>query len=153
MAHAGAWRAETVGEIRERERELREEFAFFDDWMDRYQYLIELGRKLPEFPEAAMTEENRLHGCQSQVWLLSEHDAGRMHYQATSDAAIVKGLIAVVLRVYDGREAGEIVAAEPGFIADLGLDKHLSPTRSNGLASMLKSIRQRAAEALGESPA
>lgn len=142
-----------MGEIRQAERELEEEFGFLDNWMDRYQYLIDLGRQLPEFPAEAMTEENRLRGCQSQVWLVSEQRDGRMHYQATSDAAIVKGLIAVVLRVYDGRRAEEIVDAEPSFIAALGFDEHLSPTRSNGLLSMLKSIRRRAAEALGESAA
>ncbi|WP_405234103.1 SufE family protein [Lentisalinibacter salinarum] len=134
-----------MSEIEQAEQELIEEFGFFDNWMDRYQYLIELGRRLPDFPSHEMTEENKLQGCQSQVWLVSSSEDGRMHYRATSDAAIVKGLIAVVLRVYDDRPPEDIVAAEPSFIAALGFDEHLSPTRSNGLMAMLKSIRARAA--------
>lgn len=134
-----------MSDIDSAQREIIDEFALFDDWMDRYQYLIELGRRLPEFPADEMTEENKLQGCQSQVWLVSSAEDGRMHYQATSDAAIVKGLIAVVLRVYDERAPEEVVAAEPSFIAALGFDEHLSPTRSNGLMSMLKAIRSRAA--------
>jgi cysteine desulfuration protein SufE len=134
-----------MSEIEQAEQELIEEFAFFDNWMDRYQYLIELGRRLPEFPADEMTEENKLQGCQSQVWLVSAAEDGRMRYRATSDAAIVKGLIAVVLRVYDDRPPEDIAAAEASFIAALGFDEHLSPTRSNGLMAMLKSIRARAA--------
>lgn len=140
-----------MSEIEQAEQELIEEFGFFDNWMDRYQYLIELGRRLPEFPAGEMTEENKLQGCQSQVWLVSSAEDGRMHYQATSDAAIVKGLIAVVLRVYDDRPPEEIVATEPSFIAALGFDEHLSPTRSNGLMAMLKSIRARAAAECADS--
>ncbi len=142
-----------MSEIEQAEQELVEEFGFFDNWMDRYQYLIELGRRLPEFPAEAMTEDNKLQGCQSQVWLVSSAEDGRMHYRATSDAAIVKGLISVVLRVYDDRPPEEIVAAEPYFIAALGFDEHLSPTRSNGLMAMLKSIRARAATECAGSPA
>lgn len=142
-----------MNEIEQAEQELIEEFGFFDNWMDRYQYLIELGRRLPDFPAAEMTEENKLQGCQSQVWLVSSAVDGRMHYRATSDAAIVKGLIAVVLRVYDDRPPEEIAAAEPSFIAALGFDEHLSPTRSNGLMAMLGAIRTRAAAELAASSA
>lgn len=123
---------------------IAEEFAFFGDWTERYQYLIDLGRKLPEFPEALRTEEHKVHGCQSQVWLVPSGDAQRLDFQATSDSAIVTGLIALLLRVYSGRSAREIVATEPRFIESIGLAKHLSPTRSNGLAAMLKTIQRHA---------
>ncbi len=129
------------------QQEIIEEFSFFDDWMDRYQYLIDLGRKLPEFPERAKVEENRLHGCQSQVWMLVDCDQGRLNFQAVSDSAIVCGLIALLLRVYSGRSADEILATEPRFIDEIGLSAHLSPTRSNGLHAMLQTIRGHAATA------
>ncbi len=121
-----------------------EEFAFFDDWMDRYQYLIDLGRKLEPLAEDERIERNILHGCQSQVWLLVEGDAEKLTFRANSDAAIVSGLIALLLRVYSGRSAREILATDPYFVRDIGLDKHLSPTRSNGLHAMLLAIRSHA---------
>lgn len=127
--------------------ELIEDFSLFDDWTDRYRYLIDLGRKLPPFPAQWQTEENRLHGCQSQVWLHSEQQGDRLRFYATSDSAIVRGLIAILLMLYDNRTPQEILDTEPEFIAGIGLDKHLSMTRSNGLASMLKAIRQAAAQA------
>jgi cysteine desulfuration protein SufE len=133
------------------QREIVEEFAFFGDWTERYQYLIDLGRKLPEFPEALRREEYKVHGCQSQVWLVPEGDARCMHFLAVSDSAIVSGLIALVLRVYSGRPAAEIVATEPAFVQSIGLARHLSPTRSNGLAAMLETIRAKARESLGQS--
>ncbi len=123
---------------------IRDEFAFFDDWSERYQYLIDLGRKLPPFPEDCKTEEHRLHGCQSMVWILPSGDASRLDFAAVSDSAIVSGLVYLALRVYSGRPAAEIVATEPDYIADIGLAKHLSPTRSNGLAALLGFIRERA---------
>ena len=126
---------------------IRDEFAFFGDWSERYQYLIDLGRKLPEFPEDWRTEDNRLHGCQSMVWIVASGDATRLDFAAVSDSAIVSGLIFLTLRVYSGRSAEEILATEPGFIADIGLAKHLSPTRSNGLAALLAWIRDHAAKA------
>src|SRR5580698_10900639 len=119
------------------QQEIAEEFAFFGDWTERYQYLIDLGKQLPPFPNDWKTEEYRVHGCQSMVWLVPSGDASRMHFDATSDSAIVSGLIALVLRVYSDRSAAEIVATEPAFIQQIGLAKHLSPTRSNGLAAML----------------
>jgi len=127
---------------------IAEEFAFFGDWTERYQYLIDLGRQLPPFPDERKTEENRVHGCQSMVWLIPSGDASRMHFDAASDSAIVSGLIALVLRVYSDRSAREIVDTEPTFIQEIGLAKHLSPTRSNGLAAMLARLKAYAAEAL-----
>ncbi|WP_413625964.1 SufE family protein [Luteibacter sp. Lutesp34] len=127
---------------------IAEEFAFFADWTERYQYLIDLGRQLPSFPDERKTEENRVHGCQSMVWLIPSGDASRMHFDAASDSAIVSGLIALVLRVYSDRSAREIVETEPTFIQEIGLAKHLSPTRSNGLAAMLAKLKAYAAEAL-----
>ena len=127
---------------------IAEEFGFFGDWTERYQYLIDLGRKLPPFPESSRTEENKVTGCQSQVWLVGEGDAERLDFAAVSDSSIVSGLIALLLRVYSGRSASEILATEPRFIEAIGLARHLSPTRSNGLAAMLTLIRQRASRAL-----
>ena len=130
------------------QREIAEEFAFLGDWTERYQYLIDLGKQLPAFPEAWKTEERRVHGCQSMVWLVPSGDASKMHFEAVSDSAIVSGLIALVLRVYSDRPAAEIAATEPTFIGTIGLAKHLSPTRSNGLAAMLAKLKGYAAQAL-----
>lgn len=126
---------------------IKEEFSFFSDWAERYQYLIDLGRKLPPFPDAWKTEEHRLLGCQSMVWIVPQGDAQRLEFRAASDSAIVSGLIFLALRVYSGRPAAEILATEPDYIADIGLAKHLSPTRSNGLAALLAFIRQTAQKA------
>ncbi len=127
---------------------IRDEFAFFGDWSERYQYLIDLGRKLPAFPDACRTEEHRLQGCQSMVWIVASGDASRLTFQAISDSAIVSGLVYLALRVYSGRSATEIAATEPDYIADIGLAKHLSPTRSNGLEALLAFIRTRARQLL-----
>ena len=124
---------------------IADEFAFFGDWSERYQYLIDLGRKLPPFPDAWKTDEHRLHGCQSIVWIVAEGDAGRLDFHAISDSAIVSGLIFLALRVYSGRPAAEIAATEPDYIDAIGLARHLSPTRSNGLAALLAFIRERGA--------
>lgn len=123
---------------------IKDEFAFFGDWSERYQYLIDLGRKLPPFPEEWKTEEHRLHGCQSMVWIVPQGNAQKLDFHAISDSAIVSGLIYLALRVYSGRPASEIISTEPDYIADIGLAKHLSPTRSNGLASLLAFIRDTA---------
>ena len=130
--------------IAEEQEELIGEFAFFDDWMERYQYLIDLGRKLPPFPEEYRRDEFKLKGCQSQVWLVGEKRDGRLVFHSISDAAIVSGIIAVLLRVYSDRTPQEILATEPDFVAAIGLDQHLSPTRKNGLGAMLKAIKGRA---------
>ncbi|MEQ9812713.1 MAG: SufE family protein [Azospirillaceae bacterium] len=126
--------------IDEATAEIVDEFAFFDDWMDRYQHIIELGRTLDDLPQDWKVEENKLQGCQSQVWLVGRWVDGRLHMAAISDAAIVSGLIAIVMRIYNHRTAEEIKATPPGFIAAIGLDSHLSPTRSNGLNAMLKAV-------------
>jgi len=122
------------------QQEIIEEFSLFDEWLDRYQYLIDLGRKLPELPAAERTDDRLLAGCQSRVWLISEGDAGRLVFRANSDAAIVSGLIALLLRVYSGRSAEEILATDPLFIERIGLKEHLSATRANGLNAMLRAI-------------
>lgn len=135
--------------IADAERELVEEFALFDNWVDRYQYIIDLGRQLPPFPEAAKTEDRKIKGCQSQVWLVTKALDDRLEFQAISDSAIVSGLIAILMRIYSGRPCREILATPPGFIAAIGLDQHLSPTRSNGLHAMLGAIRNAAAACAG----
>jgi cysteine desulfuration protein SufE len=127
---------------------IAEEFGYFSDWSERYQYLIDLGRKLPEFPDELKTEEHRLLGCQSLVWIVASGGADRLDFRAVSDSAIVSGLIFLALRVYSGRSAREILATEPDYVGDIGLAKHLSPTRSNGLAALLGFIRERARAAV-----
>lgn len=136
--------------IDEEQEDLIAEFGFFDDWMDRYQYLIDLGRKLPEMPEEFLRDEFKLKGCQSQVWFAGEAVGDRLVFRAISDAAIVSGLVAVLLRIYSNRTPREILDTEPDFIAEIGLETHLSPTRKNGLGAMVKAIKQRATMALAE---
>ncbi|MCH2547548.1 MAG: SufE family protein [Alphaproteobacteria bacterium] len=133
--------------LRETEAEIVEEFAFFDDWKDRYSYIIDLARNLPPFPELQKIDENKVSGCQSQVWFVAEQRDGKLYFNATSDAAIVSGLIALLLRVYSGRLPKTIVQAEPEFIAKIDLAEHLSPTRSNGLYAMVRAIHNLAARA------
>lgn len=133
--------------LRDEEEAIVGEFSFFDDWKDRYAYIIDLGRGLPDFPEAWKSEENKVSGCQSQVWFVAEEREGRLFFRAVSDAAIVSGLIALLLRVYSGRKPQTILQAEPEFIARIGLAEHLSPTRSNGLFAMIRAIRNLAARA------
>lgn len=123
---------------------IAEEFGYFGDWSERYQYLIDLGRKLPALPEDWKTEANRLHGCQSKVWIVAEGDAQRLVFHAGSDSSIVSGLVYLALRVYSGRPAAEIAATDPNYVAAIGLAKHLSPTRTNGLAALVQFIRSRA---------
>ncbi len=130
------------------QRAIAEEFAYFQDWSERYQYLIDLGKRLPPLPEAWKTEANRLLGCQSLVWIVPEGDAARLDFHAISDSAIVSGLIYLALRVYSGRSAEEILATSADYIGDTGLAKHLSPTRSNGLASLLAFIQATAEKSL-----
>jgi cysteine desulfuration protein SufE len=129
------------------QRAIAEEFAFFGDWSERYQYLIDLGRKLPDFPDDWKTEEHRLQGCQSLVWIVPSGNATRLDFAAISDSVIVSGLVFLALRVYSGRPASEILATEPQFVEAIGLAKHLSPTRSNGLAALLAFIREAARQA------
>jgi cysteine desulfuration protein SufE len=126
--------------------QIAEEFALFGDWTERYQYLIDCGRKLPPLPDALRTDDHKVSGCQSQVWIVPRGDAARLEFEAASDSSIVQGLIALLLRVYSGRSAAEILATEPRFIDAIGLKAHLSQSRSNGLAAMLARIRAVAAE-------
>ncbi len=119
-------------------------FRLFPEWLDRYQYLIDLGRKLPPLAEEEKTDDKLLAGCQSRVWLYLEGDAGRITIRANSDAAIVSGLIALLIQVYSGCSARQIVDTEPRFIQEIGLADHLSPTRANGLHAMLNAIRDHA---------
>ena len=137
-----------TNEVETAQAELVEEFQLFDDWMDRYQYIIDMGRRLPEFPEADRIDANKIRGCQSQVWFVAERNGEVLEFRAISDAAIVSGLIAMLLRIYSGRRPEDILGTPPDFVAALQLEQHLSPTRSNGLSSMLAAIRTMAAEAL-----
>lgn len=123
-------------------RELEEEFALFDDWRDKVEYIIELGKALPPLPEAYKTEANKVRGCQSQVWLVAEPEPqGRLHLRADSDAVLVKGLISLLLRLYDHRTPREILDNPPEVLERIGLAKLLTPGRSNGLYAMVNRIR------------
>lgn len=128
----------------EAQQAIADEFAFFSDWSERYQYLIDLGKKLPDLPADLKTEDHLLKGCQSLVWIVPRHEDGKIFFDAISDSTIVSGLIFLALRVYSGRTAQEIVDTEPTYLAEIGLSKHLSPTRSNGLASLLAFIKDTA---------
>ncbi len=121
-----------------------EELEVFDDWMDRYQYIIELGRKLPPFPAEWQDDAHRVPGCQSQVWMEAGVQDGRMMLAGASDAAIVSGLVALLLRVYSGRPPAEVLATDPVFLKDFGLLEALSTNRGNGIASMARRIRDAA---------
>lgn len=146
MAHAGENAVEQLmtNEVQQAQSEVIDEFALFDDWMGRYEYLIDLGKELPEFPEEWRRDENKIRGCQSQVWFHTEMEGGRMRFRGISDAAIVSGLIAVLMKVYGDRRPQDILDSTPGFIGEIGFDEHLSPTRSNGLHAMLAALYARA---------
>jgi len=122
-------------------QDFKDAFLFLEEWTDRYGYLIDLGRKLSEFPEELKVEENLMQGCQSQVWLISYMDGNRLRFKAASDAMIVSGLIALILAVYDNHTPQEILDVKPDFLDELGLKAHLSPSRSNGLHSMVQHVR------------
>ena len=122
-----------------------EELAVFDDWIDRYQFIIELGRKLPPYPAAWQDEAHRVQGCQSQVWLAAEPNGQALYFAGASDAAIVSGLVALVLRVYSGRDRAEILATPGAFLHELGLIGALSTNRGNGVAAMVERIQAIAA--------
>jgi len=128
--------------INERQDAIIDEFEGFTDWMDRYAYIIELGNALPALPEQYKTADNLIEGCQSRVWLQADClDDGTMHLQADSDALIVKGIIAMLVRVLDGATPQQVLDADLYFIERIGLREHLSPTRSNGLLAMVKQVR------------
>ena len=127
--------------IEETHKKLVKEFENFDNWDDRYAHIIKLGKELPEFPEEFRTSKNKIEGCQSQVWMNANLEEGKINIVADSDAMIVKGLIAILIRAYSGFSAAEILSAPPDFIKEIGIDNHLSPTRKNGLGAMLKQIQ------------
>ena len=127
--------------IEEVQQEIIEEFSIFEDWMDKYSYLIELGNELEELDPKDKNEQNLIKGCQSRVWLVADKVDGKINFRGESDAVIVKGLVALLLRVVSGRTPKEIMENDLHFIDDLGLKQHLSPTRSNGLLAMVKQIR------------
>ena len=130
------------------QNEIIQDFEIFDDWMEKYQYIIDLGKELIPLDQTDKIEANKLQGCQSQVWIVHEISEGKIFFKAESDAAIVAGLVALVLSIYSGKTANEIINTKPSFIADIGLDKHLSPTRSNGLSSLLNKIQETARSSL-----
>ena len=121
-----------------------EELDVFDDWMERYQFIIELGRKLPRFPEEWTNDAHRVPGCQSKVWMEAAMQDGKLRLAGASDAAIVSGLVALLLRVYSGRTPDEVIATDPAFLRDLGLLEALSTNRGNGIAAMARAIREAA---------
>lgn len=123
------------------EDDIVEEFGFFPDWQDKYEYIIELGKKLKDFPEDKRTDDNKVKGCQSSVWLTTSTENGLIIYKADSDSVIVKGLIAILIRVLSGKEPDEIINAKLEFIDKIGLKQHLAGTRANGLASMIKQMK------------
>ena len=127
--------------IEDIQKEIVEEFSLYEDWMDKYGYLIELGNQLPDLDPKYKTGQNLIKGCQSRVWLAAEMKDGKIFFKGESDAVIVKGLVALLLRVVSGRYPKEILQSNLHFIDDLGLNQHLSPTRSNGLLAMVKQIK------------
>jgi cysteine desulfuration protein SufE len=127
--------------VTDREQELISEFEMFEDWDAKYEYIIELGKDLPLIDSKYKTEENKIKGCQSQVWLHAEKKDGKIYFTADSDAIITKGIISLLVRVFSGATAEEIQKADLSFIDKIGLTNHLSPTRSNGLLSMVKQMK------------
>lgn len=127
--------------ITEKENQIVEEFAMFDDWMDKYNYLIDMGKSLPLIEEKHKSENNLISGCQSRVWLHAYVEDGKVYFMADSDAVITKGIIYVLIRALSGETPDDIMNADLKFLDDIGLKEHLSPTRSNGLVSMIKQIK------------
>lgn len=127
--------------IEEVQQEIIGEFSMFEDWMDKYGYLIELGNELKDLDQKDKNDQNLIKGCQSRVWLVAEREDGKINFRGESDAVIVKGLVALLLRVVSGRTPQELLENELHFVDDIGLKQHLSPTRSNGLLAMIKQIR------------
>lgn len=134
--------------LQEVKEAITEDFSVYDEWLDKYEYLIELGRNLSDYPEEKKTDDRLIQGCQSRVWLDSEVRDGRIWFTADSDAIITKGIISLLISVYSGRTAAEIAGDDFGFITEIGLKENLSPTRANGLASMIERIRTIAEENL-----
>ena len=133
--------------LEEKKQEIVEEFSMYDEWLDKYEYLIELGKGMEAFPEEKKTEDRLIKGCQSRVWLDCEERDGRLWFTADSDAIITRGIISLLISVYSGRTPEEIAGDDFGFIADIGLRENLSPTRANGLVSMIETIKETARNA------
>lgn len=127
--------------IEKKQQDIVDEFGIFEDWMEKYEYIIELGKELPVIDAAKKTDDRLIEGCQSRVWLDAEVDHGKMKFSADSDAIITKGIIALLIRVLNNEAPADIARADLHFISDIGLQEHLSPTRANGLASMVKRLK------------
>ena len=127
--------------IQEKQQEVIDEFSMFDDWMQRYEYMIELGKSLPLIDEKYKIDENLIKGCQSKVWVHAELEGDQLAFTADSDAIITKGIVAILIRVFSEQHPSEIIEADTKFIDEIGLKEHLSPTRANGLVSMIKQLK------------
>ena len=134
--------------LKEKEQEIIETFSMYEEWLDKYEYLIELGKNLESYPEDAKTDDKLIKGCQSRVWLDYELKDGKILFKADSDAIITKGIISLLISVYSGRTAEEIASSDFSFIGEIGLRENLSPTRANGLVSMIETIKRVAKENL-----
>ena len=128
--------------LEEKKQSIVEDFSLYEEWLDKYEYLIELGKTLAPFPEGKKTEDRLIKGCQSRVWLDSELKDGKLYFMADSDAIITRGIISLLVGVYSGRTPGEIAGDDFGFVQEIGLKENLSPTRANGLVSMIERIKQ-----------
>ena len=133
--------------LEEKKQAIIEDFSLYEEWLDKYEYLIELGKNLDAYPEEKKTEDRLIKGCQSRVWLDYSLQGGKLFFQADSDAIITKGIISLLIGVYSGRTPEEIAADDFGFIEEIGLKENLSPTRANGLVSMIEKIREIASNA------
>ena len=136
--------------LEEAKQSIIDDFSMFDEWLDKYEYIIELGKKLDSFPEAKKTDDRLIKGCQSRVWLDCEVQDGKLMFTADSDAIITKGIISLLIGVYSGRSAEEIAGDDFGFLEQIGLKENLSPTRANGLASMVETIKTVALNNVGK---
>ena len=137
---------DTEKTLQEAEEEVVDEFSMFDEWLDKYEYLIELGKSLKDYPEADKTEDRLIQGCQSRVWLDYKVQNGRVWFNADSDAIITKGIISLLIKIYSGRTPEEIASSDFSVVDRIGLEENLSPTRANGLVSMIARIREIASE-------
>jgi cysteine desulfuration protein SufE len=136
--------------IQAKQQEIIDEFAIYDDWMDKYEYIIELGKSVPTLAPELKTTERLIEGCQSNVWLATEIKDGKMQFSADSDAIITKGIIGLLIHVYNNESPAAILQAELFFINEIGLAEHLSPTRANGLLSMVKRMKTKALQSLAQ---
>ncbi|MEY4287334.1 MAG: hypothetical protein RL511_1422 [Bacteroidota bacterium] len=136
--------------IQEKQQDIIDEFAIYDDWMDKYEYIIELGKSVPTLSPELKTKDRLIEGCQSNVWLATELKEGKMHFSADSDAIITKGIIGLLIQVYNNESPAAILQSELFFINEIGLAEHLSPTRANGLLSMVKRMKTEALQSLAQ---